>query len=219
MAMQNETVQLFFGNASPLHHLKKFGRTIFKNQDDSFEFLSPQPTDEELTAIYSKSYYDTWGIETIRLDPRPASLAGRERVLAELATRLTAEEGTMPRVAVLHGMGGVGKTSVALEYAHLHLDDYGLIWQFSAEDPVALSANFAEMATLLGVRDLLDGANPVQQVHAALAVRPGRWLLLMDNIIDPGALRTVMPPAGNGHVLVTSQNPHWPAEQAVAVPA
>ena len=81
-----------------------------------------------------------------------------------------------------------------------------------------MSANFAEMATLLGVRDLLDGANPVQQVHAALAVRPGRWLLLMDNIIDPGALRTVMPPAGNGHVLVTSQNPHWPAEQAVAVP-
>ncbi len=154
----------------------------------------------------------------IRLDSRPASLAGREHVLAELATRLPAEEGARPRVAVLHGMGGVGKTSVALEYAHLHLDDYGLIWQFSAEDPVTLSANFAELATLLGVRDLVDGADPVHQVHAALAARPGRWLLLMDNVIDPGALRAVMPPAGNGHVLVTSQNPHWPGEQAVAVP-
>lgn len=154
----------------------------------------------------------------IRLDPRPASLTGRERILTELATRFTAQKGTMPRVAVLHGMGGVGKTSVALEYAHLHLDDYGLIWQFSAEDPVTLSTNFAEMATLLGVRDLLDGADPVQQVHAALADRPGRWLLLMDNVIHPSALRTVMPPAGNGHVLVTSQNSDWPAEQAVAVP-
>ena len=154
----------------------------------------------------------------VRLDQRPTSLAGRDGLLAELDIRLTAEEGAIPRLVVLHGMGGVGKTSAALEYAHRHLDDYGLIWQFSAEDPVALSANFAELAALLGVRDLLDGADPVQQVHAALAARQGRWLLLLDNVTAPGALRTVMPPAGFGHVLVTSQYPHWPPGQAVEVP-
>jgi hypothetical protein len=46
------------------------------------------------------------------------------------------------RVAALCGMGGAGKTSVAVEYAQRHLSELGLIWQLPAEDPTAMAAAF-----------------------------------------------------------------------------
>ena len=61
----------------------------------------------------------------LRLAPRPVFLAGREDLLAELEARLAADNGTGPRVAALCGLGGAGKTSVAVEYAHRQLGDAG----------------------------------------------------------------------------------------------
>ena len=65
----------------------------------------------------------------MRLAPRPVFLAGREGLLAELDARLAGGPGQ--RVAVLCGLGGAGKTSVAIEYAHRHLAEVGVCWQFS----------------------------------------------------------------------------------------
>jgi 2-polyprenyl-3-methyl-5-hydroxy-6-metoxy-1,4-benzoquinol methylase len=62
---ENSTVEFFFRDEKPLLHLNKFNRTIYKNQNDTFEFLFPQPDDSELSTIYSESYYDTWGIGTM----------------------------------------------------------------------------------------------------------------------------------------------------------
>ena len=58
----------------------------------------------------------------VSLAPRPALLAGREELLAGLDTRLSAGDDRWPRVVALCGLGGAGKTSVALTYAHRHLD-------------------------------------------------------------------------------------------------
>ena len=68
---------------------------------------------------------------------------------------------TGPRVVALSGLGGAGKTSVAVEYAHRHLAEVGLAWQFPAEDPAVLAAGFGELAAQLGARDLLDARDPV----------------------------------------------------------
>jgi hypothetical protein len=155
--------------------------------------------------------------QPVRLMPRPVFLAGREELLAHLDARLSAGNGAGPRVVALCGLGGVGKTSVALEYAHRHLARLGMVWQFHAEDPMVLEAGFGDLAVQLGVRVLLDTGDPVVQVHAALAARPAGWLLIFDNAPGPGALQRVLPPAGRGQVLITSQNPHWPG-QAVEVP-
>ena len=70
----------------------------------------------------------------LRLAPRPTLLAGREEMLSELDARLARSQGIGPRVVALCGLGGVGKTSVAVEYAHRHLAEVGLAWQFPAED-------------------------------------------------------------------------------------
>ena len=79
----------------------------------------------------------------VRLAPRPVFLAGREGLLAELDARLAAVAGRPgPWVAALCGLGGAGKTSVAMEYAHRHLAEVGVCWQFAAEDPAVLAAEF-----------------------------------------------------------------------------
>jgi len=107
----------------------------------------------------------------VRLAPRPVFLAGREELLAALEARLAGGEGAGPRVVALCGLGGAGKTSVALEYVHRQLGEIGVGWQFGAEDPAVLAAGFGELAVQLGAGDRGD---PVAAVHAVLAARPGR---------------------------------------------
>ena len=88
----------------------------------------------------------------VRLAPRPVYLAGREDLLAELDARL-AGRAAGPGVVVLCGLGGAGKTSVAVEYAYRQAAGYGVVWQLPAEDPAGLAAGFAELAAHLGAGD------------------------------------------------------------------
>ena len=153
----------------------------------------------------------------VSLPPRPVLLAGREDLLARLDAQLTGGERPWPRVAALHGLGGVGKTTVAVEYAHRHLADVGLVWQFPAEDPGLLLAEFGRLAAQLGAREVADARDPVASVHAVLAAFPAGWLLVFDNAPGQGAVQPFLPPAGRGRVLVTSQSAIWPPGWAVAV--
>ncbi len=86
----------------------------------------------------------------VRLAPRPVFLAGREELLAGLEARLAAGRGAGPGVVVLCGLGGAGKTSVAVEYAYRQAAGLGVVWQLAGEDPAGLAAGFAELAARLG---------------------------------------------------------------------
>ncbi len=154
----------------------------------------------------------------VRLDEPPRLLAGRDELLAELDARLTGGDDSGPRTVALCGLGGAGKTSVALAYAHRHLAEVGLAWQLAAEDPTVLAAGFAELAAQLGARDLADTRDPVASVHGTLAAFPERWLLIFDNVPDRASVQAFLPPAGPGRVLITSQNQTWPPGQALEVP-
>jgi hypothetical protein len=154
----------------------------------------------------------------VQLGPRPEVLAGREGLLSELDARLAGAAGRGPGVAVLCGLGGAGKTSVAIEYAHRHLAEVAVCWQFPAGDPSVLSAEFAVLAAQLGARDPLDARDPVAAVHAVLARQEAGWLLIFDNVLDRGAVQRFVPPAGPGRVLITTQSQLWPPGQAFDVP-
>ena len=144
----------------------------------------------------------------VRVAPRPVFLAGRDGLLAELEGRLARSP-----VIVLYGLGGAGKTSVAVEYAHRRLADCGVVWQLPAEEPTALAAGFGELAAQLDART----GDPVAAVHAALARRDD-WLLIFDNVPDPAVIDGLVPPAGGGQVVITSRYALWPGGWAVEVP-
>ena len=132
----------------------------------------------------------------MRVAPRPSVLAGREALLTELDAQLSAGDGRSPRIVALCGLGGAGKTSVAVEYAHRHLAEVGVAWQLAAEDATVLAAGFGELAAQLGARGLADVRDPVASVHAVLAGFPAPWLLLFDNAEDLAAVAAFLPRPG-----------------------
>ena len=159
------------------------------------------------------------GAPPVRLAPRPAFLTGRESLLAEMDSRLAGAAGRSgPRLIALCGLGGAGKTSVALEYAHRHLAEGGVCWQFAAEDPALLADGFALLATQLGAPKSTDAWDAVTWVHGVLARSADAWLLVFDNAISRASVEAFIPPAGPGRVLVTTQYQHWPPGQALDVP-
>jgi hypothetical protein len=170
----------------------------------------------ELDKLGKRSADQMAARRVLRLAPRPVFLAGREELLAELDARLTGGDGAGPRVVALCGLGGAGKISVALEYAHRHLAEVGVCWQLPAEDPAVLAAGFGELAAQLGAAEL--GGDPVASVHGALAASAAPWLLVFDNAPDHASMARFMPPAGPGRVLITSRNQIWPPGQGVDVP-
>jgi hypothetical protein len=155
----------------------------------------------------------------IRLSPRPLYFVGRDALMERLRARFAqSNQGSRPQVVALCGLGGVGKTSTAVAYAHDYLADYTLVWQLTCDDPAVLTAGYADLGRQLGVHDITDaGADPMQQVHTALAARSGKWLLILDNAADFDAVHPVVPPVGRGHVIVTSRQGTWPAAQRIDV--
>jgi hypothetical protein len=154
----------------------------------------------------------------VRLPSRPVSLVGRADLLADVDIRLRSGNGPGPRILTLHGMGGAGKTSAAVEYAHRHLGEVGLAWQFPAGDPTALVASFGELADQLRTGEGPEGEDRVAFVHRVLADYEPGWLLVFDNVPAQASVERFLPPAGDGRVLITSRNALWPREQALEVP-
>ena len=144
------------------------------------------------------------------VDRRNAVFTGRGQVLEKLRDQLL---GATQRVVIpqaLHGLGGVGKTQVALEYAHRFRADYDVVWWIPALQPDSIRSALAMLAGRIGLR---VGDNVAEAANAALeALRRGtpyaRWLLIFDNADDPAELEQFLP-GGDGHVLITSRDPAW----------
>jgi Tetratricopeptide repeat/AAA ATPase domain len=154
----------------------------------------------------------------VSLPPRPALLAGRESLLAQLRAALGGGTSPGPRIVVLHGLGGVGKTSLAVEYAYQAQPQVTAAWQLRAEDRLVLASDINRLADQLGARDPFDAREPAASLHSCLAARETPWLLIFDNVISQQAIAEFLPPAGPGQVIITTQNPNWSIGQRLEVP-
>ncbi|WP_045745396.1 FxSxx-COOH system tetratricopeptide repeat protein [Actinoplanes rectilineatus] len=141
------------------------------------------------------------------LAPRNNTFVGRDVLLERVRDRLaTAPDRVVPQSLI--GLGGVGKTQIALEFAHRFAADYDTIWWVSADPIGQARSGLAELAVK---REVATSSMPVpERVRLVLeSLRLGsRWLLVLDNADDPEAFRGLVPPSG-GHVLITSRNPSW----------
>jgi predicted ATPase len=61
----------------------------------------------------------------------------------------------------VHGLGGVGKTQLALEFAHRFASDYDVAWWVPAEQPTSAAAALATLAGRLGVEEVADQSEMV----------------------------------------------------------
>lgn len=127
----------------------------------------------------------------------------------------------------LHGLGGVGKSQTALEYAHRHIDQYDALFWVKSDTPVAINQDLSGIARGLrlgGVREhedalnkalLLDWLHGTSQsrtpchydclrLTCCLAVK---WLLIFNNAEDPNLVEEACPTAGAGDILVTARAP------------
>ena len=137
---------------------------------------------------------------------RNQNFTGRTEMLAALGERLDAG-----RVAVvaLRGLGGVGKSQLALEYAHRKRQSgrYQLVGWVRADSLVTVAEDLAVLAPILGLPEDGTVGEVAAQVVGALGLRPD-WLVVFDNAQSPGDLVGMLP-GGGGHVLITSRNRAW----------
>ena len=141
------------------------------------------------------------------LPPRNRAFAGRERVLRDAEAELGGATGA-PRVLVLHGLGGVGKTELALELAHRRRAEHTVTWWVRADGTAATATGLADLARALQLPDRARQEELVTALWDLLDSR-GRWLVVFDNADDPDALAPFLPSTGDGEVIVTSRNPAW----------
>ncbi|GAA2455721.1 MULTISPECIES: FxSxx-COOH system tetratricopeptide repeat protein [Streptomyces] len=142
--------------------------------------------------------------------PRNPGFTGRSMVLERMRDQLGGGMAVvLPQPQTLYGLGGVGKTQVALEYVHRFMADYDLVWWMSAEQTDDVIAGLAELAVRLGAQGGDDMAAASQEAIDLLrrGVPTNRWLLVFDNADDPDALKRFFPTGG--HILVTSRNQTW----------
>ncbi|MGH3869734.1 MAG: FxSxx-COOH system tetratricopeptide repeat protein [Pseudonocardiaceae bacterium] len=138
---------------------------------------------------------------------RSSVFTGRGGLLTALQTVLEDKHSTAV-VQALHGMGGIGKTALAIEYAHRHGTDYDVVWWVSSEEPALVAHRLAELAHTLGLATVTDSVRvAVARLLGTLRDR-NRWLLIFDNAEVPAVLAQYLP-GGGGHVMITSRNPGW----------
>jgi tetratricopeptide (TPR) repeat protein len=154
-----------------------------------------------------------WG----NVPQRNKNFTGRVDILTRLgqgaSSKITAVLPEDPLPQALQGLGGVGKTAIAIEYAYRHRSDYDLVWWIPADQPPLVRGSLAALADKLGLE-----AAKVSGIEAATqatldALRRGdpyrRWLLIFDNADQPEEIMDLIPRSGPGDVLITSRNHRW----------
>lgn len=135
----------------------------------------------------------------------PLHFMGRDESLAAIETAFQRRYGRAPPLTVLHGMRGVGKTTLAATYVDHHCSDYRVIWRIRAQTAptlaLILSASASDWAG--SVRTRREGPG-IEEVMRRLRLDGEKLLLIFDSAIDADGLRDYMPHGGQAKALVTS---------------
>ena len=189
--------------------------------------------------IYQSTWLTYLGVDyeqfavalSLSLIPEAAQFVAREPELAEMHQIL---HGHPKRSAVvLHGLGGIGKTQLAIEYITRHKEKYTAIFWLNANDEDSLKFSFRDVAqhivegqkdkpctsTLAGADLNGDLDQAVSAVKTWLSLqRNTRWLMVYDNYDNPRTpgnsdasavdIRGFLPRADHGSIIITTRSAH-----------
>jgi len=166
--------------------------------------------------------------QLLSLLARNVNFTGRDKDLKSLREELESRDFMVVLPLTIQGLGGVGKTQLALEYAHRFRADYDIIWWMNCGQAQYVDASLIDLGHQL--RDVFKADIPeeggvaeiVQRVLSFLSEDPSRrWLLIYDNAEDIDEIKALLPShedlqrSSGGHVLITSRNERWTSvEQA-----
>ena len=128
-------------------------------------------------------------------------------MLARLAQALHPGQATaLTQAHAISGLGGIGKTQLAIEYAYQHRQDYQAVFWVRADTRENLVADFVAMASALRLpeKEARDVQQTVSAVQAWLRTHSG-WLLILDNADDLALAGEFLPPSYGGQVLLTTR--------------
>ena len=146
---------------------------------------------------------DIWNVRR----ERNPHLTGRDELRSQLRERLESQRGAVLTQAIA-GLGGVGKTTLATDYAYEFAAGYDVVWEIPCEDTVTARLALAELAVAFGLAPDTSDPNTWEAAREWLE-HHGGWLLLCDNAVGYDQLNPVLPKGGGGHILITSRNANW----------
>ena len=132
---------------------------------------------------------------------------GREDILAHLYTVLrSSRTAALTQPQAISGLGGIGKTQIALEYAYRYHNDYQAVFWMNSSTRETLNTDLAALATLLGLPEQYERDQDIvlPVVKHWLATHT-QWLLILDNVDKPEMIMDFLPAHVAGDVLFTTR--------------
>lgn len=168
----------------------------------------------QLCKVFGKPV-ELWGVKEQKSNIwnvpylRNPYFTGREQLLQRLHKALAADNVVdASQIRAISGLGGIGKTQTAIEYAYRYAKEYEAVLWVRADSHETLSSDFSDLAVLLNLQEK-EEARPLNIVMAAVKrwlQEHGPWLLIFDNADDPTVLDFLPRQPGGAAILLTTRS-------------